>query len=61
MAHSTPQAETSGNARALWEKAWEGVARQALDRGDIKASDAALRERDQWPENLGAGKPFPKE
>jgi beta-mannosidase len=54
-------AETSGNARALWEKAWEGVARQALDRGDIKASDEALRNRSQWPENLGAGKPFPKE
>ena len=30
-------AETSGNARGLWEQAWEGAARQALARGDVHA------------------------
>ena len=54
-------AETSGNARDIWAKTWVGAAREALARGDIPAADEALRMRSQWPENLGAGKPFPKE
>jgi len=51
-------AETRGNARELWAKAWEGAARLALALGDISAADTALRKYAQWPENLGAGKPF---
>ena len=54
-------AEHGGNAREIWTAAWEGVARAALLRGDVKAADEALRKHSLWPENLGAGKPFPEE
>ena len=54
-------AEHGGNARDIWTKAWEGAARAALARGDVKAADEALRNYSLWPENIGAGKPYPEE
>jgi tetratricopeptide (TPR) repeat protein len=54
-------AENSGNARDIWVKAWTAAAREALKRADIPACDEALRKLSEWPENIGAGKPYPKE
>ena len=53
--------ENSNDAHALWQEAWAGVARQALAAGDRVKADAALARRAEYPENLGRGKPFPKD
>jgi len=53
--------EHSNDAHALWQEAWAGVARQALAAGDVAKADAALVRRAEYPENLGRGKPYPKD
>ena len=53
--------EHSNDAHALWQEAWSGVARQALAAGDSLRADAALVRRAEYPENLGRGKPYPKD
>ena len=53
--------EHSNDAHALWQEAWAGVARQALAAGDVVKADAALVRRAEYPENLGRGKPYPKD
>ena len=53
--------ENSNDAHALWQEAWAGVARQALAAGDTAKADAALARRAEYPENLGRGKPYPKD
>ncbi len=53
--------EHSNDAHALWLEAWAGVARQALAAGDVAKADAALVRRAEYPENLGRGKPYPKD
>ena len=53
--------EHSNDAHALWLEAWAGVARQAMAGGDVAKADAALARRAEYPENLGRGKPYPKD
>ena len=53
--------ENSNDAHALWQEAWAGMARQALAAGDAVKADAALVRRAEYPENLGRGKPYPKD
>ena len=53
--------EYGNNAHAIWQEAWKGRARQALKEGDSDAADRALERYREYPENLGLGKPFPKE
>ena len=53
--------ENSNDAHALWQEAWAGMARQALAAGDAAKADAALVRRAEYPENLGRGKPYPKD
>ena len=53
--------ENSNDAHALWQEAWAGMARQALVAGDAAKADAALVRRAEYPENLGRGKPYPKD
>ncbi len=53
--------ENSNDAHALWQEAWAGVARQALAAKDAAKADAALVRRREYPENLGRGKPYPKD
>lgn len=51
--------EHGENAHGIWQDAWAGVARRALRNGDMKKADAALQQRNEYPENLGLGRPFP--
>lgn len=51
--------EHGENAHGIWQDAWAGVARRALRNGDMEKADAALRQRNEYPENLGLGRPFP--
>ena len=53
--------EHGNNAHAIWQEAWKGVARQAVAAGDRTKADRALARYREYPENLGLGKPFPKE
>lgn len=53
--------EHGENAHGAWQSAWDGIAREALKAGDAKKADEALRRRAEYPENLGLGKPFPRE
>ena len=53
--------EHGNNAHAIWQDAWKGVARKAIDAGDMAKADRALERYREYPENLGLGKPFPKE
>ncbi|MBQ6338479.1 MAG: DUF5107 domain-containing protein [Kiritimatiellae bacterium] len=53
--------EHGNNAHAIWQEAWKGVARQAVAAGDRTKADRALVRYREYPENLGLGKPFPKE
>ena len=53
--------EHGNNAHAIWEEAWKGVARKALEAGDSAKADRALERYREYPENLGLGKPYPKE
>ena len=53
--------EHGNNAHAIWQEAWKGVARQAIAAGDAAKADHALERYREYPENLGLGKPFPKE
>jgi hypothetical protein len=53
--------EHGNNAHAIWQEAWKGVARQAVTAGDAAKADRALERYREYPENLGLGKPFPKE
>ncbi len=53
--------EHGNNAHAIWQEAWKGVARQALAAGDTARADRALERYREYPENLGLGKPFPKD
>ena len=50
-----------GEVQALWRKAWEGVARQALSEGDFARADEALRRRAAYPANLAGGSSRPPE
>ena len=51
--------EHGRNAHDIWCTAWKGIARQALEAGDVKKADEALARYREYPENLGLGKPFP--
>ncbi|MGN0852801.1 MAG: DUF5107 domain-containing protein [Kiritimatiellia bacterium] len=53
--------EHGENAHGIWQEAWAGVARLALQKGDLKRADRALERRNEYPENLGLGKPYPPE
>ena len=53
--------EHGNNAHAIWQDAWKGVARKAIEAGDSAKADRALERYREYPENLGLGKPFPKE
>ena len=53
--------EHGNNAHSIWQEAWKGIARQALAAGDAAKADRALERYREYPENLGLGKPFPKE
>ena len=54
-------AEGSGDAHGLWQEAWEGMARQALADWNVDKADDALVRRMEYPENLGRGKPYPRD
>ncbi len=53
--------ENGNNAHAIWQDAWMGIARAAMKAGDSAKADRALERYREYPENLGLGKPFPKE
>ena len=53
--------EHSDNAHAIWVDAWKGVESEAKERGDGAAAEFARARAAEYPENLGAGKPFPEE
>ena len=53
--------EHGNNAHAIWQEAWKGVARMAIEAGDSAKADRALERYREYPENLGLGKPFPQE
>ena len=53
--------ECADNAHAIWVDAWKGEEAAARARGDTAAADRAKAKGEEYPENLGAGKPFPKE
>lgn len=53
--------EHKDNAHEIWVDAWKGLAAEARRKGDATAEREALRQVDEYPENLGAGKPFPNE
>ena len=51
--------EHSDNAHALWVEAWKGVEADALKTGDAAGAERARCRAAEYPENLGAGKPYP--
>jgi len=51
--------ECADNAHAIWVDAWKGEEAAARKRGDTAAADRAKARAEEYPENLGAGKPFP--
>ena len=53
--------EHKDNAHAIWVDAWKGVAAEARAKGDAAAAAKAEARAAEYPENLGAGKPFPPE
>ena len=53
--------EYGNNAHSIWQEAWKGLARKAIAAGDSAKADRALERYREYPENLGLGKPFPKE
>lgn len=53
--------EHGNNAHAIWQDAWKGLAQKAMKAGDSAKADRALDRYREYPENLGLGKPFPKE
>ncbi len=53
--------EHKDNAHSIWVAAWKGIETQAREKGDTAAAERARLRSEEYPENLGAGKPFPKE
>ncbi len=51
--------ECADNAHAIWVDAWKGKEEAARKRGDAAAAAHAKARGAEYPENLGAGKPFP--
>ena len=52
--------EHRDNARQIWVDAWTALAREASRKGDERGAEACEKRIAEYPENLGAGKPFPK-
>ncbi len=50
--------EYSNNAHSIWVDAWKGIEAQFRAKGDVKAAEAARLRSEEYPENLGAGKPY---
>ncbi len=53
--------EHKDNAHGIWVAAWKGIEAQARTKGDAVAAERARLRSEEYPENLGAGKPFPPE
>ena len=51
--------ECADNAHSIWVDAWKGEEAAARARGDTAAADRAKAKSEEYPENLGAGKPYP--
>ena len=53
--------EHRDNAHQIWVDAWTALAREASRKGDERGAEACEKRAAEYPENLGAGKPYPKE
>ena len=53
--------EHKDNAHAMWVDAWKGIEAEANERGDNATAELARARAAEYPENLGAGKPFSDE
>lgn len=53
--------EHKDNAHAIWVDAWKGIEAEANERGDNATAELARARAAEYPENLGAGKPFSDE
>ena len=45
----------------MWVDAWKGIEAEANERGDNATAELARARAAEYPENLGAGKPFSDE
>ena len=53
--------EHKDNAHEIWAEAWTALAREASRKGDELGAEACEKRAAEYPENLGAGKPYPVE